>query len=295
MTTLIAWAAIDQRTTSSVYMASDSRLTWDKHGTWDSGRKIFASEKFPEILGYTGDALFCSQILSQVIAFIDACSVLETATNFEAKFALVESLIVRAFSTYPTKFCLPKFSIIYLTRIGNGLEARWGGCTLAWSMQGGWQPRSVHHIPHTWDEVWSMGINSEKEVQDRELAHQQAVIFVSAGSGGKKFRTFYNGSEWSKKLPLISRGIFGAFSDFVEHNGSLDPATGGTPQLSALYRASHAQKIGFVKDNNRHLYGIILTPDEYDSRVRWVNSNFENCGSFTGKLIAGQQRQPAPY
>ncbi len=281
MTTLIAWAAIDDKNTSAIYMASDSRLSWDKYGIWDSGRKIFVSEIYPEVLGYTGDALFCSQVLSQVIAFIDSCAPIKNVSDFPTKFERIESLIKRAFSSYPQQFCLPTFSILYLTRIG----AQWGACTFNWQAGAGWSDKLIHNIPMTWEEVRRAGKD--------ENSQSRAVLFVSAGSGGAKFRGFYLESEWSKKLPLLSRGIFGAFSDFIEANR--DPLTGGTPQLCGLYRDLKATKIGFVKDNERYLYGIAISPDDYQGNVRWVNRTFENCEPRTGELIPGGQRQPAPY
>lgn len=281
MTTLIAWAAIDSRGTSAVYMASDSRLSWDKTGVWDSGRKIFASERFPEILGYTGDALFCTQVLSQVIAFIDSCAPLSNLTEVDQKFAYIGDLVERAFSLYPTQFCLPNFSILYLTRIGKA----WGACTFAWTSESGWKPRKVHAIPMSWDEVEMQG--SFKPTQ------AQMVLFASDGTGGEMFRKYYNTSEWLSKLPIYSRGIFGAFSDFID--SAQDEKTGGKPQVSGLYREFEAKKIGFVDGDNRYLYGVLVSPNDYQGAVRWVNHTFENCAALSGERLQNAQLQPAPY
>lgn len=281
MTTLIAWAAIDDRSTSAVYMASDSRLTWEAGGMWDSGRKIFASEFYPEILGYSGDAVFCTQVLGQIVAYIDSCAPLNNVAIFEEKYDRIKSLLVRSFSSYPKQFCLPGFSVFYLTRIGR----KWGGCTFSWSADTGWAQRVGSDIPMSGEDICQAGKDENSKLR--------TVMFVSAGSGGEKFREFYLGSEWSKKLPLLSRGIFGAFCDFIETNH--DPMTGGTPQISCLYRSLNARKIGFVKDKKRYLYGIEISPDDYQGDVRWVNRIFENCLPSTGNIIPGGQRQPAPY
>lgn len=281
MTTLIAWAAIDRDSTSAVYMASDSRLSWGEDSRWDSGRKIFASEKFPEILGYTGDALFCTQILSQVTSFIDSCAPLEQLLTLEDKYEYVGELIERAFKAYPTQFCLPNFSILYLTRLGMS----WGACTFSWTDKAGWQPKKIHKIPMTWDDV--------RGKDSFAAAQASIVVFVSDGTGGEKFRRFYNRSDWLTKLPLLSRGIFGAFADFIDLG--IDGKTGGKPQISGLYRRFEAQKIGFVDEEGRYLYGILVLPSDYQAQTRWVNRTFENCGSLSGKRIPGEQRQPAPY
>ena len=60
MTSLLAWVGVDSRHLSSIYLASDSRISWGDVANWDFGRKLFASTKYPEIIGYVGDVLFPS-------------------------------------------------------------------------------------------------------------------------------------------------------------------------------------------------------------------------------------------
>lgn len=279
MTTLIAWAAIDQNVCTAVYVASDSRLTWGDVGRWDSGRKIFASERYPEILGYTGDALFCSQVLGQVISFIDTCAPMERFQIHSEKFFKVRSLLERAFSSYPQQLCLPSFSVLYLTRIGKS----WGACTFRWTSEAGWS-QTEHSILVNAQDVVASGRDDQ--------ARAKALIFVSEGSGGAKFRSFYSASSWFKELPLLSRSIFGAFCEFVR--SGQDSQTGGPPQLSCLYPVKPAQKIGFAEGTGRYLYGFELDAGDLETSVRWVNSTFENCTPRTGLLLPGAQRQPAP-
>ena len=71
MTSLISWIGVDSRAPSSIYLASDSRITWGNKGTWDNARKVFGSTNYPELLGYCGDVLFPSQALGQLIDLID--------------------------------------------------------------------------------------------------------------------------------------------------------------------------------------------------------------------------------
>ena len=75
MTSFVAWVGVDARGPASIYLASDSRISWvdpDKtFETWDYGRKLFASKKYPEIFGYFGDTLFPSQMLGQVLDLIE--------------------------------------------------------------------------------------------------------------------------------------------------------------------------------------------------------------------------------
>lgn len=291
MTTLIAWVSLDQNDASAIYLASDSRLSWGKNDYWDAGRKIFASEKFPEILGYTGDAFFCTQVLGQIVAFIDSCAPLIGITGFEQKFDRLHELIKSAFSTYPNQFCLPEFSILYATRIGRSF----GACTFRWKADTSWLDKEVHYIPRTRLEATERAKHLAPENVDFDAHSNKAeglINFSYEGSGAKGFRMFYFQSEWAKKLPGLSRSYFGAFCDYIESKS--DQFTGGRPQLVALFRDHEPKKHGFVDEEGRHLYGILVSPGDYQGSVRWVNRNFENCDPIRGGRLADAQRQPNP-
>lgn len=192
-------------------------------------------------------------------------------------------MLERSFMTYPQTFCLPNFSVFYLTRIGK----IWGACTFEWALSRGWSDTKIHTIITTAQQRTECGNSDE--------ARARSVIFVSDGSGGTRFRNFYSNSKWSKHLPLLSRSIFGAFCDFIASTDEQsDPLTGGIPQLSCIYPKGSAQKIGFVEGLRRYLYGIELDAEDIDDTVRWVNNTFENCEPRSGLLRCGAQRQPAP-
>jgi hypothetical protein len=72
MTTLVAWLGVDSRGPASLYLASDSRITWGGSASWDRGRKLFACRQKPYLFGYCGEAFFPSQLLGQVTERIDA-------------------------------------------------------------------------------------------------------------------------------------------------------------------------------------------------------------------------------
>jgi hypothetical protein len=71
VTSITAWAGVDQRAVASVYIASDSRITYFPGGRWDQGRKVFAGTTEPHIFGYWGDVLFPALALPLVIDKID--------------------------------------------------------------------------------------------------------------------------------------------------------------------------------------------------------------------------------
>ena len=136
----------------------------------------------------------------------------------------------------------------------------------------------------TWADVRAQGVFLPTQAR--------AVVFVSEGSGGEEFRKHYNQSPWLAKLPLYSRGIFGAFTDFIDSGA--DDKTGGRPQVSGLYRKFEAMKIGYVEGDLRYLYGIVVAPNDYQQTIRWVNRTFENCAPLSGMRLPEAQRQPAP-
>jgi hypothetical protein len=77
MTTLISWIGVDSRKPSSLYIASDSRLSWaSSDAYWDRGRKVFSSKRLPHIWGYCGDVLYPSLALGQIIAAVDNSNLL---------------------------------------------------------------------------------------------------------------------------------------------------------------------------------------------------------------------------
>ena len=73
MTTLIGWISYDPRAPAALHMASDSRITWGaSHRRWDAGRKLFACAASPDLFGYSGDVLYASMVLGQIVAAADA-------------------------------------------------------------------------------------------------------------------------------------------------------------------------------------------------------------------------------
>ena len=131
MTSLIAWTGVDSRGPASFCLASDSRVSWDNGEKWDYARKVFASCRYPDVLGYYGDVLFTSQVLAQVISLIDCESLFEVDSTPESKFESISSIIKQANSKYPQKM-QHAFSVIHCSRRGNGMLATFALFELYW-------------------------------------------------------------------------------------------------------------------------------------------------------------------
>ena len=123
ITTLIAWVAIDQRGPSSLYFASDSRITWGSPGRrWDVGRKLFACKKSPDIFGYVGEVLFPSLVLGQLIDAVDHDILFSLSDDPAYKHA---EFVRTVQSSFGNRHEAPNdsFEILHATRVGNGVTA----------------------------------------------------------------------------------------------------------------------------------------------------------------------------
>lgn len=122
MTSLVSWVGIDQRGPSSVYFASDSRITWGGGDTWSHGRKLFAARKYPHIFGYCGDVLFPTQSLGQIVELIDAGLIFEAKDGIDVCTERIISILDSAFRTYPSAG-KKRFDLLYCMREGQGVSA----------------------------------------------------------------------------------------------------------------------------------------------------------------------------
>ena len=119
MTTLVAWVGIDQRGPASIYLGSDSRISWPGVGMWDHGRKLFAVKDQPHLLGYCGEVFLPTQVLSQIVEMIDGGLLLERSGTPDASVGRIMNVVTDCLISYPAKIG-PEFSILYATRTAEG-------------------------------------------------------------------------------------------------------------------------------------------------------------------------------
>ncbi|MFC2974552.1 hypothetical protein ACFOJE_20360 [Azotobacter bryophylli] len=264
MTTLISWITYDQNKQSSLYIASDSRLSWSSQVTWDSGRKVYCSSKYPDILGYCGDVTFCSQITSQVMTYIDSCEVFEVEPSPHQRFQLIYNLIKRSFGAYPTKCALDEFSIIYATRIKKYSFAAF---EIKWSKAKGWESNELK-IPN------------------------QTGIITASGSGGGIYKNRYRNNFERSDISGYSRSYYSCLYHHVISGD--DPLTGGPIQLAGIFNTKAAIHHGVLMGGARYIYGMEVDETQNMNCVRWINENFENCDGQALVRHANAQRQPLP-
>jgi hypothetical protein len=265
MTSLIGWVGVDSRGPASIYLASDSRISWSANATWDHGRKLFASERYPGILGYVGDVLFPSQILGRVVDLIDRDLLFEPGDTPDRKWARIVNLVKSSFVRYPPTQKEP-FSVIFATREGSGMSAVFSLAKANWLPSSGWS------------EGWI------------ELPATSGLI-DALGSGTRSVREWY--SRWSRTDQHgTSRSVFSAFCDSL-YSGE-DERSGGAPQLVGIYRVGPAKTFGVVYKSGRFVLGLPADTMGNLSNVEWRNSLFERCDPATLEPLPEAQRQPAP-
>lgn len=269
MTTLVCWVAYDDNKPASIYLASDSRLSWNEKNFWNNGRKIFYSKKYPDILGYCGDVLFCSQVISQVISYIDECKVFEGIVDSKVKIAIIKKTIIEALSEYPLNFSFGIFEILYITR-----EEKYNFkiYSMKWDKQNGWS-------------------DSEVLIPQIDLKNsQRATLLRAIGTGGDKYKVFYNTHYKASDIGGYSRSYFMCLDSFLETKE--DNYSGGVIQIAALYNNKVARPHGLIKKNKKYLYGLKVEDVNINNEIQWVNERFEICDIKTMLRKESAQVQP---
>lgn len=266
MTTLIAWAGVDQRGPASLYLASDSRISWGgPHITWDRGRKLFAARNRPHLLGYCGDAFFPTQVLSQVIDMIDAqllCPDGQSPTDCIDSIVRVIGESLKKYGAAPK----PDFSIIHVMRIGLAMRSQFVAHRVIFSQGNPGRPHPIK-IP------------------------QNSDVLTALGSGESAFNNSM--SQWrDSDVQATSRAVFSAFCDALRAGS--DPLSGPPPQLVGLYRVGGGRAFGVVWEGNRYFYGTEVEEAVTYKNIQWHNDLFEVSDPATLDRETDRQPQPRP-
>ena len=91
---------MDTHGTASIYIAADSRITWDKR-TFDHGKKVFAFRNSPDILGYAGDVMFPSIVVNQIVEMADGGLLFKDSFTPKEKFEAIKGKLISIFNRYP--------------------------------------------------------------------------------------------------------------------------------------------------------------------------------------------------
>ena len=264
MTTVVAWAGVDQRGPGSLYLASDSRISWGgPRTTWDRGRKLFAARHMPHLLSYCGDAFFPTQVLSQIIDMIDEQLLcLAGQTPIEC-IRSITCQLEASLKAYPT---MPEFTILHAMRFGEGSKCHF----------------FLHRV------AFSKGYSGNPLLIDMP---SRSEVLTTLGSGSSSFNNSM--TRWrNSDSGGTSRAVFSALCDFL--HGSNDPLSSPPPQLIGLYRIGGGKAFGVVWKGTRYFYGSEVTHTAGHKNIKWHNDLFEVSDPITLVREADARQRPRP-
>jgi hypothetical protein len=269
MTSLVGWLGVDSRGACSIYLASDSRISWYEKETksrrvWDHERKLFASKRHPDLLGYCGDVSFPSQVLGQITALIDSDLLFDRLDSPDTKFSKIVSLAKTSFAGYPREYRRP-FEVVYCTRDNSRMSAVFSMAVLRWSSS-------------RWTQQWL------------QLPNESGII-KCLGSGEQSISKWYK--RWNNTKEMrTSRIVFSAFCDAL--SSGEDSCSGGGPQLVGLYRKDEGETFGVIYKKRRYVLGVPVRWTEALGSIEWRNRWFERCDGRTLERLPDAQRHTRP-
>ncbi len=270
MTLLVAWAGVDTHGPSSIYVASDSRISWGTAANFDFGRKVFSFSHWPDVLGYCGDVLFPSIALNQIVELADAGLLFAPGFSCKQKFqAIVDKLndLVQQYPQLHSGISENSLSIVHASR--DSKDNRKFACyTISWTSKRGWHGDECS-LPKSSDVLFALG-TGEPEFT-------------------KNFSRYKVGANRE-----TSRSVFHCFCDTLTQIS--DPHVGGAPQLVGIYRkpASSSFTVGVVYNGKRFYLGAHIDNGRNFGIVEWRNANFERCDGQTLAKLPNAQPQPDP-
>lgn len=271
MTTLISWLGADQRGPSSIYLASDSRISWGVADQWNYGGKLFIAQSSPEAFGFCGDVLFPLLILGPLCQRIDANKMLAACSNFHEKLERVRRSVEVSFKDYPTSQ-KRAFEIFYISRTDQGMTCEF-------------------HAGRVFSTDRKI-VNSEAMQLPRDpISGPHSGLIGEAGSGSNSMKNW--DYRWqSTDIKNTSRSVFGAFCSSLKSGD--DPLSGGAPQLIAIYRSGMAKQLGMIWQGKKYFSGVELEDFSAGEQLSWRNERFEICDPSTLMVRAGAQKHPVP-
>jgi hypothetical protein len=266
MTLLVAWTGIDSRSPASVYIATDSRVSWGTGDYFDYANKTFALKQFPAIVGYCGDSLASQMLISQATAVVDAISDY-SRTNLENLVDIFVRVIARNYINYPVNQFSGSVTIVVC-----------GKETL--NSNGDFECYQI--------------VSKFKNTKKKQLPfpnHSGPIIV--AGSGKRDFETLYSTHQDSNnKNKSTSRNVFHAFYKTI--TAGKNPTVGPIPQIASVYRKpkTGGSHCGVVVRGQRFISGQLVDMDVVPQGIQWFNENFEITNPHTRRREDRAQIQP---
>lgn len=265
MTSLITWVAVDSRGASSLYIATDSRVTWPNHGSgYDIARKTFAARSSPDVFGYVGDVLFPALLLPTAVELFDMD--LRPDDPVPTRQDRFRAIVEGSWSAVPAH-ARQETRIIHGTRSGSGTAATFG----------------LQVLSCTEDAVW------RQERLDMPAVSATLTFLGSGASAQRESHRVWQASDSAG----TSRAAFGAFCDGLE--GGDDPRSGGAPQLVGLYRKFNGLMFGVSWHGQNYVSGAPVPEDVAQQLhgLEWRDTLLQRV-TAERELVLGAQQHSRP-
>ena len=265
MTLIVSWVAMDDKKggkkTASLYLASDSRISWSDGNKEDNKQKIFISRKQPEMFALCGDYTHGSKILKDLIEKIDNDCICMKDRPINDKVFELENYFN---NNKDRKKLICESIFLYGTKVGKDFF------------------------------LYKFIINHNNVKAENVSLGNKSQIRSPDGSGRNEFKdnwlNFYENAQAFNEDDT-SRGSFRCIYEAIDN--ATDPYVGGKMQAAVLYRGYDVpHPIGIYYGDNCYVFGDKLAPSDFSDDIDYRNCNFEIVDPKTGKIADGAQRQP---
>ena len=268
MTSLAIAVSIDARGPCALYIATDSRFTWETTSKrWDAGQKTFAPVDYPDIFGFCGNAYFPPMALRQMIDLVNAGVIFRPSDTAECRHQRVME-VVRCAIENRAHAPISNFAIFHGARDGELMASRF----------------------RAWKTQYASG-TGEWTDEELDLSSERSYLAHLDGSGATTISA-YAGRWRGTSAEGTSRAAFWAFCDALY--SKKDGFSGGPPQLVGIWRKGVARQFGLIWCGKRYLCGVEVPDDARFDSVAWFNQKFERFDGEKIKRLADGKRHPKP-
>jgi hypothetical protein len=267
MTTFVCWKSVDDIGCETLNLCADSRFRDGTGKTWDRGRKLFFSSEHPDVFGFVGEVLPPQTVLGQLIEAIDSSSLGTRSANPFLRLTNYKSHLDATIGTYPlTK----SVEVLFATR----------------------DDRSALKSLHMWSILFNPGESSGK-VKLVPVGGSKSGLIMASGTGAKAFNAAY-AMVRSKPQGHTSRAVYWAFMDLL--SASVDPYTGGPPQLVRLGNKGSAIPVGVSYGGERFVLGFELHRKQLaETQIKdWHDELYQFIDPVTGEPRSNAQKIARP-
>jgi len=257
MTSVAIAVGVDSRGPASLYMITDSRITWtDANGYWDRCQKAFISRSSPDIFAYMGDAFFPPAVIRQICEQANHGLFISAIEHAEVRHLAFRKRIQASIREYHSDI-IADFSIFHAARESEFMSSKF----------------------RLWEIKYYAKSKRWKTIE-RDIQNWRSTLVVAAGSGGNIVKRFLDERN-SGRANGTTRAAIAAFCDALA--SKRDPNTGGPPQLVGMWRKGAPKQFGFIWNRASYFGGLEIPKNANTTKVRWFNCKFEICDGSTGK------------